>query len=327
MDKVIEVKVSGSYLTKDNVNGGVQGEVNSTWLRLAFDESWDGLTKTIVWWDAKGESAAARLLTVDMLEDILADTRTYLAPVPNEATIVSGKCMFGIDGYINGKRQRSVYGQLVIAPGPDGTDQVIEQPTPTQAEQLQSQLEVLLGRIANAEVSAKAAADSATESQSWAAGGTGTREGEDTNNARYWAQLAQELFDPGEGEAGVAITLANHISNWNIHVSEDDRINWDNKATPQDITDATETLTEKFSTARVDFAAEDWAEAPEGVTLTIPQADHKRVNENFGFSLWDGERTGTWNTQGASAVFDGESGDIVLHAEGAFAGHVIFYGV
>lgn len=34
--------------------------------------------------------------------------------------------------------------------------------------------------------------DSALESQSWATGGTGTREGEDTNNAKYYAQLARE---------------------------------------------------------------------------------------------------------------------------------------
>lgn len=41
-----------------------------------------------------------------------------------------------------------------------------------------------------AQGSATAAAGSATLSQSWAVGGTGTRAGEDTNNAEYWAQQA-----------------------------------------------------------------------------------------------------------------------------------------
>ena len=50
--------------------------------------------------------------------------------------------------------------------------------------------------------SATAAANSATEAkaredaaQSWAVGGTGTREGEDTNNAKYWAEQAHQAAD------------------------------------------------------------------------------------------------------------------------------------
>ena len=38
--------------------------------------------------------------------------------------------------------------------------------------------------------SAAAAADSSVLSRSWAVGGTGTRTGEDTNNARYWSDVA-----------------------------------------------------------------------------------------------------------------------------------------
>lgn len=38
-----------------------------------------------------------------------------------------------------------------------------------------------------------AAAASATLAESWAVGGTGTREGENTNNAQYWAQQAQSI--------------------------------------------------------------------------------------------------------------------------------------
>lgn len=48
--------------------------------------------------------------------------------------------------------------------------------------------------LANAQAaagSATAAASSATLSESWAVGGTGTRAGEDTNNAEYWAGQAQ----------------------------------------------------------------------------------------------------------------------------------------
>ncbi len=55
-----------------------------------------------------------------------------------------------------------------------------------------------------AQESAAAAAESAASvnginktAQSWAVGGTGTREGEDTNNAKYWAEHAQQAAGGG----------------------------------------------------------------------------------------------------------------------------------
>lgn len=56
------------------------------------------------------------------------------------------------------------------------------------------------GFASQAQASAAAAAQSAASvdginktAQSWAVGGTGTREGEDTNNAKYWAEQAQAV--------------------------------------------------------------------------------------------------------------------------------------
>lgn len=48
----------------------------------------------------------------------------------------------------------------------------------------------------NAELSATASTESAKESKSYAIGGTGTREGEDTDNAKYYAELAKENIEP-----------------------------------------------------------------------------------------------------------------------------------
>lgn len=59
--------------------------------------------------------------------------------------------------------------------------------------------EAASGSASRAQASAAAAAESAASvgginktAQSWAVGGTGTREGEDTNNAKYWAKQAQQ---------------------------------------------------------------------------------------------------------------------------------------
>ena len=51
----------------------------------------------------------------------------------------------------------------------------------------------LTAQVAQVLANAQAAAASATLAESWAVGGTGTREGEDTNNAEYWAQQAQSI--------------------------------------------------------------------------------------------------------------------------------------
>lgn len=52
----------------------------------------------------------------------------------------------------------------------------------------------------NAEESKGAAAGSAVLSESWAVGGTGTRPGEDSNNSKHWAEVAQQ----GAEESGYA---------------------------------------------------------------------------------------------------------------------------
>lgn len=176
MDRVIEVKVNGTYVSKDHMSAGSQGEANATALRIEFDEGWDGLAKTITWWDAKGENPTSRVLTADLLEDIVASSRIYLTMIPSEALTVWGKCIFSIDGYINGKRLHSVYSQLVVKPNGDGNDVAIESVTPTQVEQLQVQIDSLLGDMqeqaiiaTNAATAAKASEEAAAQSAAEAA--------------------------------------------------------------------------------------------------------------------------------------------------------------
>ena len=75
------------------------------------------------------------------------------------------------------------------------------------------------GAAADAEESAAAAAQSATQvaansktAESWAVGGTGTREGENTNNAKYWCDSAQAIAGGGvtsfNGRGGAVVPKA-----------------------------------------------------------------------------------------------------------------------
>ena len=113
--------------------------------------------------------------------------------------------------------------------------------------------------------SAKTAAlDSSKLSKSWAVGGTGTRTGEDTNNARYWSEQAQNAAGGGVSsfngrsgtvapqkgdytatmvgadEQGAAQTvqdnLNTHAQNTTAHISATERTAWNAKANAADLT-------------------------------------------------------------------------------------------
>lgn len=131
-----------------------------------------------------------------------------------------------------------------------------------------------------AQASAAAAAQSAASvdginktAQSWAVGGTGTREGEDTNNAKYWAEQAQAVVGGdfvtkteaqgyvtehnqsaeahadirealnGKEAAGAAArvqrNLTAHAGNTTVHVTSEEKTAWNGKAEKPTMTTVT----------------------------------------------------------------------------------------
>jgi hypothetical protein len=159
MDRIIEVKVFGNHLTKDSKNAGTRGEANITRLRVTFDEGWDGYVKEAVFWDAYGENAVRITLTTDRLEDIEKSTRVYICPIPAEAMARAGLMTFAIYGYLDGKKQVSIESKLEVKDSPDILGPVA--PTPTQVEQLQMQVEAIIGNIQEATTASKEASESA----------------------------------------------------------------------------------------------------------------------------------------------------------------------
>lgn len=89
--------------------------------------------------------------------------------------------------------------------------------------------------LANAQAAAASASESAanaTLSESWAVGGTDTREGEDTNNSRYWAEQAQQVSQGALGWYATeqALQAAHPIGEngqWAIIGSTDTIWTWD----------------------------------------------------------------------------------------------------
>lgn len=239
MDRIINVKVGGNHLSKDNKNAGVKGEGNVTRLRITFDEGWDGYAKTVTFFDAHGNNPVKRIQGVDLIEDIVNDTRTYITPIPKAPLAIAGELTFVIDGYHDGKRQRSLSDKLVVKDAPD-TDNAGEpvDPTPTQAEQLQSQIDKVLGDIAKAEVSADYAEEYAKNALKYQNNAFTAKESAETaadkaNNAKSDAQEYAETATLAAEKAEDAILHSPIIVDgyWHIwHVPEEKYIDTGIKA-------------------------------------------------------------------------------------------------
>ena len=119
--------------------------------------------------------------------------------------------------------------------------------------------EAEVGVVAQVLANAQAAAASATLAESWAVGGTGTREGEDTNNAEYWAQQAQSITNGQLGwfETELALEAAHPTGQngqWAIIGSTDTIWTWDSDTSAWVNTGNTADLSNYYTKAQADAA-------------------------------------------------------------------------
>ena len=250
MDRIIEVKVNGNYLFKDNKNAGVQYEANVTSLRIEFDAGWDGYAKKVTFWDAVGGNPVERTLATDLLEDITKSTRIYLCPIPGEPLLIAGNMTFVIDGYVGGKRQRSISDKLRVKEAPfKETAGEPADPTPTQAEQLQVQIDGIKSTIQSAVQSAddaRASAEAAKNSEIVAesakdSAGTALAKAEVAQSAAEAARAGAEAARAGAeaardqaeaiagGDFATKTELAAHTGDSNIHVTAEEKAGWNER--------------------------------------------------------------------------------------------------
>jgi len=215
----ITVKVKGQFIQKNSKLGGIQGEGNVTRMRLLLDDSWAGYDKRIVWRDARGLNAVAVVLGVQHKTDGESG-QDYTLYIPPEPLAYAGWCSFAIEGYTVREDGTvavalTVADRLEVKAGEYGQP---AEPTPSQALQMQHELELIVGEIpyakghAEAALEAKQAADACVDdaaahaalaaeaaavSRSWAEGSGGVREDEAVANAKYWASLAHAAAGGG----------------------------------------------------------------------------------------------------------------------------------
>ena len=158
----IQMQIIGYEVKKTSGCAGTQGEGNATSLLISFGADWDGMAKKLTWINALGQDPVVRTLTADLLVDLADNTRLYRTVIPPEPLAYAGECTMVVDGYTDGVRARSVAVRLLVKHAPivpsDPTD-----PTPTQAEQLQAQIDTLLEDMSEQAGIAQAGAATATQ--------------------------------------------------------------------------------------------------------------------------------------------------------------------
>ena len=91
-----------------------------------------------------------------------------------------------------------------------------EKLNPTYLGEIHTQVARAESSATSADASEKNAASSSALSKSYAVGGTGTRDGEDTDNAKYYAEQAKNASDVG----ALSEIVENHISDKIVHMTE-----------------------------------------------------------------------------------------------------------
>lgn len=161
MERIINVAVNGEFIKKDSKNAGVRGEGNAAALRITMSEDWAAYSKRIVWRDALGEHPVSVLLykAVSDLVTTAADTDggdagpadplTFETPIPAEPMAVEGWCSFTIEGFRDSDPAAVVISVMdFLLVKPNDSYNAPAEPTPTQAQQLQVQIDRITGETA-----------------------------------------------------------------------------------------------------------------------------------------------------------------------------------
>lgn len=159
--KIIKLRIANEYIMGAGGSVGTVGSHDDVLLEMDFraSEYWAGTTKRAIFSDALGENRTVIILTTNLLAQ--GQTETYFVPVPQEAKSVAGECFLTVEGFVTDASGneciRCVTGEAKFRVLPSKlyiNDN--ESVTPSQAEQLQSEIDDIKEDIAGAAAAADA---------------------------------------------------------------------------------------------------------------------------------------------------------------------------
>ena len=170
---IVKIQISNEYIQGSGVSVGAVGSHDDVLLEMDFRPSavWSGTTRRAIFANALGENRTVIVLTTNLLEE--GQGEIYLVPVPQQAKDVAGECFLTVEGFVtdgNGKeivRCVTEEARFRVLPSKLYTNDSAPV-TPSQAEQLQAEIDSIKTTIVNAGISernAKASEEAAAYSE------------------------------------------------------------------------------------------------------------------------------------------------------------------
>lgn len=168
--KIVKLQIADEYITGAGVSVGAVGSHDEVLLEMDFRRSpmWFGTTRRAIFSNALGVAVPPIILTTNLLAE--GQTEVYLVPVPQEAKDAEGDCFLTVEGFVTGAGGK----EIIRCVTEEATFRVLPSKlyvnendpiTPSQAEQLQAEIDSIKADI----VEAAAAADSADKAAASAA--------------------------------------------------------------------------------------------------------------------------------------------------------------
>lgn len=147
----IPIQVTDEYVRGAGVAVGAAGSHDDVALRISFSPMWTGTARSIVWLDAAGENPTTTQLGTGLLAE--GETEVYLVPIPAEPKALPGEMTMTIKGAtVSGGKETAAtltaaarFRVLESAWDPDAEESA--DITPTQAEQLRSEIDAVKADI------------------------------------------------------------------------------------------------------------------------------------------------------------------------------------
>lgn len=181
MSTTLTFCVRGQRITRADSLTLVADSLNYVYAEFVFCSDWDGLVKTAVF--TRGQ---------DSYEQILDENDKCLIPYE---VLQTGDGVFRVSVFAGNLITTAPVRVRVDASGWSFALESSEPPTPGIYQQI---LDRMAGIESDMETATEEAKESATLAESWAVGGTNTRQGEDSDNAKYYAEQAANSVESAE---------------------------------------------------------------------------------------------------------------------------------
>ena len=217
MNRIINVDISDEYCKVSNKVAGASGSHNSVDLEFTFNEAWEGTSKKVYFFNALGLNPVTKLL---MPEDV-AENGNYRIGIPSEPLEFAGKMRMTVKGVVldeDNKTEKVMvstsYDFDVLEGKLPDTDTEPTDVTPTQAEQLLSEIDEIKEDLVNVKIVSDSV-DICTEKANIATASAENAKTSETN-AKYWADKAKETAG---GDFVTPTDLATHNTAETAHTN------------------------------------------------------------------------------------------------------------